>query len=119
MANFVKNIQSSNELFKHQYSGDNIEALAMNIDSLLIDEGYKLTGGPKGAGEYEKGSKILRILFGAFVKYFKFSFRLKAIDDQNIELFVVKANSGMAGGIIGMNQVKKELKRLEQLTATL
>jgi hypothetical protein len=119
MANFVKNIQSSGELFKHQYSGIDINALALNIDSLLLSQSYRLTNGPKGGGDYEKGSKVMRILFGAFAKYFKFSFRLKVLDDQSIELFVVKAASGMAGGIIGMAQVKKELKRLEQLMTTL
>jgi len=117
MTYFVKNIQTADEIFRHQYSGTDINTLAVNIDSILSKEGYKLLNGIKGNGEYEKGNRVMRILFGAFVKYYKYSIRLKVIDEQNIELFCAKASSGMSGGLIGMGQVKKELKRLEQVLA--
>jgi hypothetical protein len=115
MTYFVKNIQTSGDLFKHQYAGIDLNGLASSLDTVMANEGYKLVNGQKGNGDYEKGNRVLRILFGAFVKYYKFSLRPKAIDAQNIELLVVKTSSGFSGGLIGIGQVKKELKRLEQV----
>jgi hypothetical protein len=119
MAFFVKNIQISGDLIKHQYNGVDINTLATNIDFLMLKEGYKLVSGQKGNGEYEKGNRVLRILFGAFVKYFKYTIKLKELEDKSIELLFIKTSSGMSGGLIGMNQVKNELKRLAQVLSTI
>ncbi len=115
MAYFVKNIQTSDDLFNHQFGGADIDTISSAIDSLLIKEGYKLISGQKGNGDYEKGNRTMRLLFGAFVKYFKFSVKLKSADNQTFELMVVKTSSGISGGLIGMGQVKNELRRLAQV----
>jgi hypothetical protein len=115
MAYFVKNIQKSGELFKHQFNGIDLNSLASSIDDVFVKQGYKLKNGQPGNGEYEKGNRIMRLLFGAFVKYFKFFVKLKQAEDQSIELLVTKTSSGFSGGLIGIGQVKKELNRLSEI----
>ena len=56
----------------------------------------------------------MRILFGAFVKYFKFAVQAKE-DNSDIKLRITKHSSGISGGLIGIGQVRKELKRLGEL----
>jgi hypothetical protein len=115
MAYYIKNIQTTEDFFRLQYQGIDINNLALNVDSLFLKEGYKRTAGINGNGDYEKGSRVMRLLFGALAKYFKFTTRLKIIEDQSIELMVVKSSSGISGGLIGIGQVKNELNRLLKL----
>lgn len=119
MAYFVKNIQKSGDLFKNQYTGIDLKSLANEVNSILTKQGYKINTGAIGNAEYEKGNRVLRILFGAFVKYFKFTVTLKQLDESNIELTFIKSSTGMSGGLIGMGQVSRELTRLFQVFSAL
>lgn len=117
MTYFVKNIQTSDDLIKHQYKAPDFGAFAANVDFVMLKEGYRLINGEKGNGEYEKGNRTMRILFGAFVKYFKFSVKLAQANTLEIELLITKTSSGISGGLIGIGQVKTELRRLSQVFA--
>jgi len=108
---FQKNEFFSPDSFIHIYSGISKDGLDDMINHAFIASGYRLIIGEKGNGTYEKGNKTMRILFGAFVKYFKFQV-LTYVDGPNFKVQVIKGSSGMSGGVIGMNQVKKELARL-------
>lgn len=90
------------------------------IDQLLVSSGYSLKEGKIGHAVYAKGNRVMRILFGAFVKYFKFTIVTGgSSDSEEIKLAVRQESSGMSGGLIGMNQVKKELTRLGQILQTI
>ncbi|MER3498955.1 MAG: hypothetical protein C4308_10145 [Chitinophagaceae bacterium] len=52
-------------------------------------------------------------LFGAFAKYYEFSITTKT-QDNIIGLQLLKDSTGMAGGLIGMRQVKKEFERIQE-----
>lgn len=69
----------------------------------------------KGNGLYERGSRGMRILLGAMHKYFKFDVKIELINPTDIRVEVKKTSSGMSGGLIGMNQVKTEMARLNNL----
>lgn len=84
------------------------------IYTAFLASGYRLIIGEKGNGTYERGNKTMRILFGAFIKYFKFQV-LTYVDGPNYKVQVIKGSSGMSGGLIGIEQVKKELTRLSLL----
>ncbi len=89
------------------------EELDNKLNLFFSSQGYT----PKEKGPeittYTKGNRIMRLLFGAFVKYHKQSVIIKQQADL-ISLLLQKESSGMSGGLIGMNQVKKEFARLTE-----
>jgi hypothetical protein len=115
MAYFVKNSIVTPDTFAHVYSGISKEDLCSKLNDQLISLGYTLVEGSIGNGTYEKGNRTMRILFGAFVKYFKFRFLVSTKSETEAEIQVVKQTSGFSGGAIGISQVKSELGRLSAL----
>ena len=119
MGNYLKNHLNSNENFVHIYTDISKEDLGNKIDQLMFSSGYKRVVGQPGDGVYEKGNKTMRILFGAFIKYFKFNVLTFTDETNEIRVQVTKESSGMSGGLIGIDQVKKELLRLAQIFSTI
>lgn len=111
MAYFKGTTLSSSERFVFSYSGISQPDLEKAIDDLMKSLNYKHLGG----GVYERGNHTTRLLLGAFHKYFKFRVSIDASDPNTILVGVMKATSGMSGGVIGMNQVKTELANLNRL----
>lgn len=102
---------SSSERFIYIYSGLPIVELERLIDSIMTSGEYK----NKGNMTYELGNRTKRILLGAMHKYFKFDIKIDLINPTDIRVEVRKSSSGMSGGLIGMNQVKTEMIRLNNL----
>ena len=118
MSHFIRNHSTSKENFIHVYSGASENEILSEVDQLLRQQGYFLKNREAGNGTYEKGNRVLRILFGAFIKYFKLTLR-SAVEDEEVKVEIMKTTSGMSGGLIGMAQVKKELKHLEEIMKTI
>ncbi len=63
---------------------------------------------------FQKGNKILRIIFGAFIKYFKVVVTIRSENG----VFTVKLyrdmNFIMSGGIIGRTAARKEFARINE-----
>jgi hypothetical protein len=97
----------------YNVTGTTKEELDNKINLFFTSNGYKLKSANGESREYTKGNRVLRILFGAFCKYFKMLVAVK----QDRDLFSVKLykeSTGMSGGLIGMNQVKKEFARISE-----
>lgn len=109
---FIKNEITTDDMFLHVYEESSKEALDQKIDQLLVSSGYKVAGGQNGQAIYEKGNRVLRILFGAFVKYSKISVQTIVTAPNEIKCELRSQSSGMSGGLIGMNQVKNEIRSL-------
>jgi hypothetical protein len=62
----------------------------------------------------QRGNKVLRVLFGVFVKYFRLVVSIKS-DGQ---LFSVRLhrdmNLALSGGMVGINSSRKEFNRLTE-----
>ena len=119
MKSFIKNESTSKSNFIHIYSGITKDDLDKKIYELLLSSGYKLKDGQFGNATYVKGNRALRILFGAFVKYYKFNIMTSSNSSDELKVEVEKESSGMSGGLIGVSQVKNELKRLAQILQTI
>jgi hypothetical protein len=87
--------------------------LANKVHEFFISRNYKLKSGSPESGLYEYGNYLMRILFGAFVKYFKFQTFVIPQGEQTV-IRVQKGHSGMSGGVIGMAKLNKELKRIAE-----
>lgn len=88
------------------------DELGAKIADFFTREGYKLEAGLPTSGVYGKGSTFWRILFGAFVKRYKFAVQIKEVAEGQMQLLLTKEMSGISGGIWGLNQMKTEHKRL-------
>lgn len=94
-------------------TGCSKDELDNKLNLFFTSEGYKLKSAEGETRTYEKGNRTMRILFGAFVKYHKQSVAIRN-DSQLYSLMLSKESSGISGGLIGMNQVKREFARLSE-----
>ena len=92
-------------------TGTSKEELENKLNLFFTSEGYKLKSAEGETHTYTKGNRVMRILFGAFVKYHKQSVIIKN-EGELFSVMLHKDSTGMSGGLIGMNQVKKEFARL-------
>lgn len=95
----------------YNITGCTKEELDNKINLFFTAEGYTLKSSEGETATYTKGNRVLRLLFGAFVKYHKQSVVIKN-DGALYSVMLHKDSSGMSGGLIGMNQVKKEFARM-------
>ena len=102
---------NSSERFIYIYSGLPMAEMERMVEQVMLQGGYK----NKGNGVYERGSRTMRLLLGAMHKYFKYEITMVLINPTDIRVEVKKATSGMSGGLIGVNQVKTEMVRLNNL----
>jgi hypothetical protein len=92
-------------------SGCTKEELDTKLNLFFNAEGYKLKSSEGEIRTFEKGNRTMRILLGAFSKYHKQSVTLKP-NGNDFALMLHRDSTGISGGLIGMNQVKKEFSRL-------
>ena len=95
----------------YNITGTTKEELENKLNLFFTSEGYKLKSAEGEMHTYTKGNRVMRILFGAFVKYHKQSVIIKN-EGELFSVMLHKDSTGMSGGLIGMNQVKKEFARL-------
>ncbi|MFN8714858.1 MAG: hypothetical protein ACK5Z2_18570 [Bacteroidota bacterium] len=115
MPHYITTLERLNDKYTHQYSGIGYDELSSRVHSQFQSAGYKVLQVYQGGAQYEKGNYTMRILFGAFVKYFKFAVQVTDGGNGLLNVSVVRQTSGMSGGLIGVNQVKKEMQRLEEV----
>lgn len=100
------------------FEGKTENEIASRINDLFMKDGYTLEEGTQLKGKYGKGSKIMRILFGAFVKRFAWEVTISNQGGMTTAT-LYKETKGYAGGAIGVNQVKNEFKRLVSVWETI
>lgn len=93
------------------YKGTSVNELADKVQTMFMNDKYKLESGTKIEGIYGTGNAILRILFGAFVKRYKFQIKIYE-EGENVKLEFSKAMSGFSGGAIGVSKLNKEIKKI-------
>lgn len=113
MAHYKNTASSTSGLFEIVYGDCTSQNIANAIDDSFIADGYSVKTGDLGNRTYVKGNRVARLLLGAFYKYFEFHVGITDLDNSQVQATVRKTSSGMSGGLIGVNQVKKELARIE------
>ena len=97
----------------YNITGTTKEELENKLNLFFTSEGYVLKSNAGETYTYTKGNRVLRLLLGAFVKYHKQSVVIKN-EGALFSVMLHKDSSGISGGLIGMNQVKKEFARLSE-----
>jgi len=112
MAHFIKDLGSSKDMISFGYSSISKEELVKQATTILTQRNYKKVSEANGNYTFESGNRTMRILLGAFIKYFKFHLQVHKVADGMLEIKIIRATSGMSGGVIGMNQVTKEMTEI-------
>ena len=107
MIKFIANEVRNTDNFIHAFECDNDNQLATSVAMFMKSKGYQLVEGTVNDGVFEKGNRTMRILFGAFVKYFKFKVKV-----ENARVHISTGTSGFSGGVIGIGQVKSETTQI-------
>ena len=97
----------------YNFTGCTKEEIDNKLNLFFTSEGYKYRGEKDNGKIYTKGNKTLRVILGAFWKYFRVYVAVKNEKDL-YSVMVQKDASGLMGGAIGMNQVRKEFARLTE-----
>lgn len=95
----------------YNMTGCTKEELDNKLNLFFTTQGYKVKKASSESTTYEMGNRVLRLIFGPFVKYHKQTVTIKK-EGSHFSVMLRRDSSGMSGGIIGMNQVKKEFTRL-------
>ncbi len=110
----LSNFQATNDGCVLYFTEASVEEIAKKINDLFIREGYKLEEGTFQNAVYGIGNAVMRVLFGAFVKRYKFKIAVTLRNDL-VTVEFNKGMSGFSGGVIGMSKMKKELERVTEL----
>lgn len=95
----------------YNMTGCTKKELDNKLNLFFTSQGYKIKKSEGESTTYEKGNRVMRILFGSFVKYHKQTVTVKN-EGELFSVMLHRDSSGISGGLIGMNQVKKEFSRL-------
>ena len=105
----VRSIEAGAIFFVNETTMEQAEEF---VDEFFEGEGYRLEKGELGDGRYGKGNPILRLILGAFYPRYAFSVAIDEGKGGNLEVMIVRAETGYAGGLIGRSQVLTEEKRI-------
>jgi len=97
----------------YNITGTTQAELDNKLNLFFTSEGYKYKGDKDGVKIFTKGSKALRVILGAFWKYFRLTVAVKN-EGQLFSVQLRKDASGFSGGMIGVAQVKKEFTRMTE-----
>ena len=93
-------------------SGASKSELDNKLHLFFTSEGYSIKSEKEeGKKIYKKGNFVLSIIFGAFAKYHQVMVITQPVG-ENYSVLVQRDASGISGGVVGMNQVRKEFARL-------
>lgn len=104
-------VNETDKAMDFAFQGCDPNAVAQAVDQYFLGSGYRLEGGGPGNATYGIGSDIMRILFGALARRYKF-YVLVSSNGPQTTLRVEKAISGAMGGLIGHSAMKKECRRI-------
>jgi hypothetical protein len=93
------------------FTGCTRDELENKLNLFFTSEGYKFKAEKAGGKIFTKGNLALRIILGAFWKYFRIAVSIKG-ENNIFSVQVLRDASGFAGGAIGVAQVRKEFNRL-------
>jgi hypothetical protein len=112
MAHFVNTEINDGTNVVCSFQGIGPKELAGLVDGQLLSSGYAFLQGEPMDALYEKGNRVKRIFLGVFHRYFKMGVRIDDSDPALLRVRIHKFSPDVAGGLIGLRQVKRELNIL-------
>jgi hypothetical protein len=91
------------------------EQVGQALEQALQPEGFRFTWSNPQDAILEKGSLAKALLLGAFSPHFKYRLLLHPQQDGTVIVDIGLANTGLAGGAIGVARVRKGLDRVGEV----
>lgn len=110
--NFVVAETAKDHVF-YSFSNCTREELDNRLNLFFTAEGYNYKEETENGKIYAKGNQALRVILGAFWKYFKILLLVSPQGDT-FSVLVRRDASGFMGGAIGVSQVHKEFARINE-----
>ena len=111
-------VDFANDSVVYNITGGSREELENKLNLFFTSENLQLKSDKPEEKVYIRGNKTLRVIFGAFVKYFKIVVSIR----QQGDLFSVRLlrdmNLVMSGGLIGIKPSRKEFARISDAFKT-
>lgn len=114
--NFVVVETANNHVF-YSFSNCSREELDNRLNLFFTAEGYKYKRESENGKIYVKGNQVLRVILGAFWKYFKILLLVRPQGDT-FSVLVKRDASGFMGGVFGVMQVQKEFSKINEAFKT-
>lgn len=111
---FAEVINESNDNVTVAFNTTELERIYKSLADQLQRDGYRTVAEFGDTVTYERGTLTGRIFLGAFYKHFKWDVSVVEKSGRVI-VSINKQVSGMWGGLIGVSQVRNELRRLKDL----
>jgi hypothetical protein len=111
---FAEVLNESSDNVTVVFNTTDLEKVHSGLDNQLKRDGYRIVAEFGDTVTYERGTLTGRIFLGAFYKHFKWDVRIVE-KNGHVEVSINKQVSGMWGGLIGVSQVRNELRRLKDL----
>jgi hypothetical protein len=111
---FAEVLNESSDNVTVAFNTTELERIYKSIGDQLRRDGYRTVGEYGDTVTYERGTLTGRIFLGAFYKHFKWDVSIVEKSGR-VVVSVNKQVSGMWGGLIGVSQVKNELRRLKDI----
>ena len=107
----LADVVATDDLLQLTFSDCDEVTVGEVVGKWMVREGYRLEVGHPLEATYGIGNDVMRILFGAFVKRFKFQVSIGQAGNV-VDVRMTKAMTGWSGGVIGLMKMKSEFKRL-------
>ena len=107
-------VDFGNDSVVYNITGTTREELDNKLNLFFASENLPLKSDTPDEKVYMKGNKTMRILFGAFVKYFKVVASIRQERDMFSVRLLRDMNLVVSGGLIGINKSRKEFTRLSE-----
>ena len=111
-------VDFANDSVVYNITGGSREELENKLNLFFTSENLPLKIDKGDEKVYQKGNKVMRVIFGAFIKYFRIVVTIR----QQGDLFSVRIlrdmSLVMSGGLIGINKSRKEFARISDAFKT-
>jgi hypothetical protein len=107
-------VDFGNDSVVYNITGATRDALENKLNLFFNSEGLPLKSDQGDEKVYQKGNKVVRVLLGVFVKYFRVAVSIK----QQGDLFSVRLlrdmNLAMSGGLVGIAKSRKRFAEISE-----
>ena len=107
-------VDSGNDSAVYNITGTTNEELENKLNLFFASEKLPLKSDTPNEKVYKKGNKTLRVLFGAFVPYFKIAVSIRQQDSLFSVRLLRDMNLALSGGMIGIHKSRKEFSRISE-----
>lgn len=88
-----------------------VNEIQNSVNQAFVSNGFSVSWADQRKGKAEKGSKTANFIAGGLAQYYGVDFEIYPMEKGSV-LRLMKSNTGMMGGLLGMRKVEKQFNQL-------